>query len=60
MSRSGYVDEYDLEPGEFGRWRGVVVSAIRGKRGQRRTAHARDCHNGRQADAFHHRQARTL
>lgn len=33
MSRSGYVDE--LEVLDFGRWRGIVASAIRGKRGQR-------------------------
>jgi len=33
MSRSGYVDESD-DILEFGRWRGRVASAIRGRRGQ--------------------------
>lgn len=33
MSRSGYTDDMD-EPWQFIRWRGVVASAIRGKRGQ--------------------------
>lgn len=33
MSRSGYVDEFD-DVGELGRWRGMVASATRGKRGQ--------------------------
>jgi hypothetical protein len=33
MSRSNYSDE--LDPLELGRWRGAVLSAIRGKRGQR-------------------------
>jgi hypothetical protein len=33
MSRSGYGD--DAEPLEFGRWRGQVASAIRGRRGQK-------------------------
>ncbi len=33
MSRSGYVDDCDDDL-QFGRWRGVVASAIRGKRGQ--------------------------
>lgn len=32
MSRSGYVD--GLDPFDLGRWRGWVMSAIRGKRGQ--------------------------
>jgi len=32
MSRSGYID--DLDTLELGRWRGVVASTIRGKRGQ--------------------------
>lgn len=32
MSRSGYSDDYDNLA--MGRWRGVVASAIRGKRGQ--------------------------
>ncbi len=32
MSRSGYSD--DLEPWDLIRWRGAVMSAIRGKRGQ--------------------------
>jgi hypothetical protein len=33
MSRSGYCD--DLEPLDQGRWRGMVASATRGKRGQK-------------------------
>lgn len=33
MSRSGYVDDYD-EDGTGGLWRGAVMRAIRGKRGQ--------------------------
>lgn len=33
MSRSGYVDDCDDDL-QFGRWRGVVASSIRGKRGQ--------------------------
>lgn len=33
MSRSGYSDDCDDQL-QFGRWRGVVASAIRGKRGQ--------------------------
>lgn len=33
MSRHGYVDDID-DPLELGRWRGRVMSAIRGKRGQ--------------------------
>lgn len=33
MSRSGYVDDLD-DILQLGRWRGVVASAIRGKRGQ--------------------------
>jgi hypothetical protein len=33
MSRHGYSD--DLDPLELGRWRGMVSSAIRGKRGQK-------------------------
>lgn len=32
MSRSGYSDDYD--PLDNGRWRGMVASALRGKRGQ--------------------------
>ena len=32
MSRSGYIE--DLDPFDLGRWRGRVMSAIRGKRGQ--------------------------
>ncbi len=32
MSRSGYSD--DLDPLEFGKWRGIIASATRGKRGQ--------------------------
>ena len=34
MNRSGYIDDGDLDPLEFGRWRAQVKSAIRGKRGQ--------------------------
>jgi hypothetical protein len=34
MSRSGYTDDYD-EGGQFARWRGIVASATRGKRGQK-------------------------
>jgi hypothetical protein len=34
MSRSGYNDDLDDDL-EFGRWRGMVASAIRGQRGQR-------------------------
>ncbi|WP_043204897.1 hypothetical protein [Burkholderia cenocepacia] len=33
MSRSGYIDDYD-EDGTGGLWRGAVMRAIRGKRGQ--------------------------
>lgn len=34
MSRSGYTDDYIDDHLEFGRWRGMVTSAIKGKRGQ--------------------------
>lgn len=34
MSRSGYLDEYEIDNLDLGRWRGQVASAIRGKRGQ--------------------------
>jgi hypothetical protein len=35
MSRSGYTEDYGYEdPLVLGRWRGMVASAIRGKRGQ--------------------------
>lgn len=34
MSRSGYVDDCDDDL-QFGRWRGVVASSIRGRRGQK-------------------------
>ena len=34
MSRHGYTDDCDDDPLQFGRWRGRVASAIRGKRGQ--------------------------
>lgn len=34
MSRHGYVDDGDMDSLEFGRYRGAVLSAIRGKRGQ--------------------------
>lgn len=33
MSRSGYSD--DLDPLDLGRWRGIIASATRGKRGQK-------------------------
>lgn len=33
MSRSGYIDDID-DVLQFGRWRGIVASSIRGKRGQ--------------------------
>lgn len=34
MSRSGYTDDYDDDLA-LGRWRGVVASATRGRRGQK-------------------------
>lgn len=35
MSRSGYIDGLgDDDPLAYGRWRGIVASAMRGKRGQ--------------------------
>jgi hypothetical protein len=34
MSRSGYVDDFDDDL-TMGRWRGIIASASRGKRGQR-------------------------
>ncbi len=34
MSRSGYVDDGDIEQWDLIRWRGAVASSIRGKRGQ--------------------------
>jgi len=34
MSRSGYVDDYDDEPGRQNLWWGNVARSIRGKRGQ--------------------------
>jgi len=34
MSRSGYVDDGDIEQWDLIRWRGAVASAIKGKRGQ--------------------------
>jgi hypothetical protein len=34
MSRSGYIDDFDGDYLQLGRWRGRVKSAIRGKRGQ--------------------------
>lgn len=34
MSRAGYSDDYDLDNWSMIRWRGVVASSIRGKRGQ--------------------------
>lgn len=41
MSRSGYSDEIDDQL-EYGRWRGRVASAIRGKRGQAMLRELRD------------------
>lgn len=35
MSRSGYVDDCDLDNWAMIKWRGQVASAIRGKRGQK-------------------------
>lgn len=35
MSRSGYTDDYDGDDLMMGRWRGMVASATRGKRGQK-------------------------
>lgn len=34
MSRSGYSDDLCDDPLDYGRWRGRVLSALRGKRGQ--------------------------
>lgn len=34
MDRHGYIDDFSHDPLELGRWRGQVLSAIRGKRGQ--------------------------
>lgn len=34
MSRSGYIDDGDIEHWDLIRWRGAVASAIRGKKGQ--------------------------
>ncbi len=34
MSRSGYVDDCDIDQWDMIRWRGAVQSAIKGKRGQ--------------------------
>lgn len=34
MSRHGYIDECDLDQFALIRWRGAVLKAIRGKRGQ--------------------------
>ncbi|AMG88059.1 hypothetical protein [Bordetella bronchiseptica] len=34
MSRSGYNDDGSGDPLSLGRWRGMVASALRGKRGQ--------------------------
>jgi len=34
VSRSGYSDDYD-DPLEVGRWRAIIASASRGKRGQK-------------------------
>lgn len=34
MSRSGYIEDGDLDNWDMIRWRGAVTAAIRGKRGQ--------------------------
>ena len=34
MNRSNYIDDCDLDPLDFGRWRGQVAATIRGRRGQ--------------------------
>lgn len=34
MGRSGYSEDWDFSNWDFIRWRGVVASSIRGKRGQ--------------------------
>lgn len=33
-NRSGYTDDCDNEDGRYAMWRGAVMSAVRGKRGQ--------------------------
>lgn len=35
MSRSGYVELHEMEPGQYAMFRGQVASAVRGRRGQR-------------------------
>ena len=42
MSRHGYTDDFHDEPLVFGRWRGCVASAIRGRRGQKLLRDLRD------------------
>ncbi len=42
MSRHGYTDDCEYEPLVFGRWRGRVASAIRGRRGQKLLCDLRD------------------
>lgn len=34
MNRSNYIDDCDVDPLDFGRWRAQVASTIRGRRGQ--------------------------
>ena len=34
MNRSGYTDDFDMDPLVIGRWRGQVAATIRGRRGQ--------------------------
>lgn len=34
MSRHGYIEGDDMEPGDYARWRAHVANAARGKRGQ--------------------------
>jgi len=42
MSRSGYVEDCDMEQWALIRWRGAVMSAIRGRRGQALLREMRD------------------
>jgi hypothetical protein len=42
MSRAGYSDDYCDDPLAAGRWRGAILSAIRGERGQKFLRDLRD------------------
>jgi hypothetical protein len=42
MSRHGYQDECEIDQSDLAMWRGRVMSAIRGKRGQRLLTDLRD------------------